>query len=658
MTSSLSEDLDSRGSGKPNGPFWTRHLRREVQYLLDILVLIAAFALAYALRFDFSVPPEYRLRALLQLPFVVLLQFAVIHLLGTYRFVWRYVGMSEIETFVRGAFYSGVPLLVLRLGLPEAYEHWRIPLSVIVLDQVLAFGGLLGLRVLRRALYERFERIRQKSQEGPQRRKPIILVGAGRAGVMVVREIRGRGDLDLDLVGFVDDDPLKKGSIIQGVEVLGTVRDLPRLAEELNIDHAVITIAEADSQTIRGIVEICERARIPVRIIPGLYEILRGRISISRFRELRIDDLLGRAQVKLDESELRRFLAGKSVMVTGAGGSIGSELCRQVARFNPSELLLVERAEGALFEIDRELRELWPQSQIGALLADIGDERRMRALIERHRPNVILHSAAHKHVPMMERHPSEAIRNNVLATRCLGHIAGELGVEAFVLISTDKAVRPSSIMGASKRVAELVIQALDQSFPGTRFVAVRFGNVLGSAGSVVPIFREQIERGGPVTITHPEVTRYFMTIPEAAQLVLEAGSIGKGGEIMILDMGEPIRILDLAKDMIALSGLKPFEEMPITFTGLRPGEKLFEELELESDHIDRTRHPKIFVGRLSPPVNSEFEPLVELLVAAAQAEDEAELRRLLSECLPESELKTADATHLPADLSSGSELLH
>ncbi len=641
----------------PRSPFWVRHLRREVQYLLDLCVLMAAFALAYLLRFDFTIPEEYLERGLAQLPIVVLLQFVVILLSGIYSFVWRYIGMAEVQPFLRAALISGAPLVALRFGLPERFELWRVPLSVILLDTLLAFGGLLALRVVRRALYERFERARREGANRGSRTRRVLLAGAGRAGVMAVREIRNRGDSDLELVGFVDDDPAKLGSVIHGLRVLGSADDLPRLAVERRVNEVVITIAEANAARLRRIVEICERARLRVRIIPGLYEILQGKVSITRFRDVQIEDLLGRETVRLDEEELRRFLTGKSLLVTGAGGSIGSELCRQAARFTPLEILLVDRAEGALFDIDRQLRQLWPHLKLRPLVADAGDGERMRCILADHRPHVVLHAAAHKHVPMMEAHPSEAVKNNVLATRLLARLAGEAGCEAFVLISTDKAVEPASVMGATKRVAELVVQAVDQQFPATRFLAVRFGNVLGSAGSVVPIFREQIAQGGPVTVTHPEARRYFMTIAEAAQLVLEAGAIGRGGEIMILDMGEPVKIVDLARDMISLSGLRPFEDIPIVFTGLRPGEKLSEEIESSGESIDRTLHPKIFVGRLTALPPAEVDQAVDELAAAAAGGDDARARRLLDELLPEARLSRPEGGQ-QAVSGTGEELLH
>ncbi|MGB7926153.1 MAG: nucleoside-diphosphate sugar epimerase/dehydratase [Pyrinomonadaceae bacterium] len=618
---------------------WQSRLpNKQIQFAMDVLVLVLAFAFAYLLRFDFSIPDPWLLHGLTQLPYVVLIQFVVLILTGVYSFIWRYIGMAEVKAFILAALMSALPVIILRMSLPERFQGWMVPRSVIVIDTILAFGGVLGLRVLRRALYERYEKRRKGLRSQLKARRPVLLIGAGRAGVLAAKEILGRGDIDLEAKGFVDDERRKQGMVIQGIKVLGTTADLPRLVNELEIDHVVITIAQASRQDLRRIVETCEKIPVRVRIIPGLYEILQGRVEVSRIRDVQIEDLLGREPVRLDEEGMSRFLAGKTVMVTGAGGSIGSELARQAARFEPSCLLLVERAEFVLFTIDRELRELYPELSIMSLTVDVGDEARMRSIFNLYRPQVVLHAAAHKHVPMMEFNPTEAIKNNVLATRLLGELAGESGVEAFVLISTDKAVNPSSVMGASKRVAELVVQDLDRRYP-TRYVAVRFGNVIGSAGSVIPIFREQIRKGGPVTVTHPEMVRYFMTIPEAAQLVLQAGAMGAGGEIFILDMGEPVRILDLAKDTITLSGLKPYEDIDIAFTGMRPGEKLFEELDTAGEQMSRTRHPKIFIGKIAAYTEEQVHEALKRLASLAQDGRELELRGYLNELLPEAGLK-------------------
>ncbi len=457
----------------------------------------------------------------------------------------------------------------------------------------------------------------QRSSSGE--RAPTLFFGAGEAGVLAAREIEGRTDTNLDVRGFLDDDPKKQGMVIHGIPVIGTRADLPRLVKELGITQVIITIARISRKEVLRLIELCQLIPVTCRIVPGFSEVLEGKVKVTRIRDVKVEDLLDRQPVELDEKLVSEFLEGKTVLVTGAGGSIGSELARQVAGFRPARVLLVERAEFALFEIEQDLKRQLKTTnhvEVEPLVADVGDVARMAQILARHRPNVIFHAAAHKHVPMMEANPAEAIKNNVLATRRLGELAHEHGVETFVLISTDKAVRPSSIMGASKRVAELVIQDLARR-NGTRFMAVRFGNVMDSAGSVVPTFREQIASGGPVTVTHPDMKRYFMTIPEAAQLVLQAGALGRGGEILVLEMGEQVKILDVATALIRLTGLKPFEEMPIVFTGLRPGEKLAEELELSGEHFETTRHPRILIGKLA---RVEPEKLIGVLV---QLEDRA-----------------------------------
>ncbi|MDQ2922319.1 MAG: polysaccharide biosynthesis protein [Acidobacteriota bacterium] len=618
--------------------WWKPLQTKRAQFALDLLVLVLVFALAYLLRFDFAVPRSEVPNALTQLPYVVLIQFAALFLSGAYAFIWRYIGMTEIKTFLKAAWWSVLPLLILRLGLPEQFQTWRIPLSVIVMDTVFAFGGLLALRVVRRALYERYEMRSKTNSVVNGHKKSVLLIGAGRAGMLAAKEIIAHRETDLEIKGFIDDDPNKLGLLVHGIKVLGPTRDLPMLVPKLKIDHVVITMAGIPGPYIRKIAEFCERIPVKVRIIPGLYDILRGKVEVSRIRDVQIEDLLGRMPVQLDVEDMRRFLANKIVMVTGAGGSIGSELAQQVAQFHPSSLLLVERSEFALFEIERELSEAWPDLAIVPLVADIGDEDRMRAIFKKYHPQVILHAAAHKHVPIMEDNIAEAVKNNVLATHLLGVLAGEFGAEAFVLISTDKAVRPTSVMGASKRLAELVVQDLDKRFL-TRYVAVRFGNVIGSTGSVITVFQKQIRKGRPLTVTHPDMVRYFMTIGEAAQLVLQASAMGQGGEIFILDMGEPVCILDLAKHMLNLSGLKPFVDVDIVFTGIRPGEKLIEELQITEESMNKTRHPKIFIGKIAAYPEEKVSQALARLAVLSQNGHERELRSYLSELLPEAQFK-------------------
>jgi FlaA1/EpsC-like NDP-sugar epimerase len=641
-----------------SGPWWRFLLRRPMQVALDVAVLLAAFSLAWLFRFEFAVPRIWLSRAVEQGPYVVGLQLLALLAAGVYAYIWRYVGLAEVQGFARAALYSLVPLIVLRLLLPNSLDHYRTPLGVILMDTVLAFGGVLALRVGRRVFYESVEK-NLLPPDQRRRKKNVLLIGAGKAGVMAARELVGRAGSDIVVKGFVDDDNSKHGSVLHGVKVLGGTEQLARFVRDHDVDHVIITIAKATRDDFRRILGVCESVPVKARVIPGMHELLAGNVSVNRIRNVEIEDLLGRDPVTLDRELVGAFLTDKVVVVTGAGGSIGSELARQVARFGPRKLLLLERAEGALFDIDRELVAKHPELSIVPVIADVGDAARIDVVFAEHRPAVVFHAAAHKHVPMMEKNPGEAVKNNVVGTRTVAEAAGRHGAAAFVMISTDKAVRPTSIMGATKRMAELVVQQLDQRFADTRFVAVRFGNVLGSAGSVIPIFREQIEKGGPVTVTHPEMVRYFMTIPEAAQLVLQAGALGEGGEIFVLDMGAPVKILDLAKDMIRLSGLRPFEDIDVVFSGVRPGEKLYEELGTDGEAVTKTRHPKIFIGRINPVDAAMLERSIDDLVAAANHNDATAVRARLAAMIPESHLlqpappvpPTASSSLLPATLA-------
>jgi FlaA1/EpsC-like NDP-sugar epimerase len=614
---------------------WRIRPTKQHQRMLDMSILFSAFIFSYLLRFDFLIPGEELPHLVQQLPYVLLIQLAALRFAGVNSFIWRYVGIAEMKAFVRAGMISAVPVILLRLLLPVSWQALRVPLSVVVMDTILAFGGVLAIRILRRMMYETYAK-RRGSLGANGEKKSVLLIGAGRAGLMTAREILQRGEMGLEIRGFVDDDPNKQGAVISGIPVLGAVRDLPQLTR--GVDHVIISIAKASRREFRSILDVCEGIPIKARIIPSLNEILQGRLKLSRIRDIEVEDLLGREIVHLNKESLSQFISGKTLMVTGAGGSIGSELVRQIAGFLPSRLLLVERAEFALFNIQREVLRDWPSLNIVPVIADIGDERRMRSIFKRYSPEIVIHAAAHKHVPMMESNVAEAVKNNVLATRSLGELAGNYGVEVFVLISSDKAVRPSSVMGATKRLAELTIQNLNRHFE-TRYVAVRFGNVIGSAGSVIPIFREQIAKGGPVTVTHPDMTRYFMTIPEASQLVLQTGALGKGGEIFVLDMGAPVRIFDLAQDTISLSGLRPFEDIEIVFTGMRPGEKLFEELEMTEEHMSRTQHPKIFIGRIAEYTDEQVQFALSRLAQLALAGADSELRAFINDLLPEAHLE-------------------
>jgi FlaA1/EpsC-like NDP-sugar epimerase len=620
-----------------------RLLTRKLQFALDLLVFAITFVFSYLLRFDFAMPQAWLHPMLFQLPYVVIIQFVTLNLAGGHTFIWRYFGIAHVRSFIYAIGGCGVGLILLRFCLPEWVALWRVPLSIIIIDATFAFGGVVGLRIARRVFCEEVEkRQRSKSSDSKEHfKRPVLLIGAGMAGVMAAREIVQRGNLDLDIKGFVDDDPGKQiKTVVYKLKVLGTIDHLPELVRKFGIDHVIITIAQSSRQQMRRILDICERIQVRVRIIPGLYEILQGHVEVSRIRDVRIEDLLGREPVQLDEESLNLFLAGKTVMVTGAGGSIGSELARQVVKFQPARILLVERAENALFNVERELREANDGQRIEPLVADICDDVRMRDIFKKYRPHVVLHAAAHKHVPLMEVNPAEAVKNNVLGTRLLGEMAGEFNAEVFVLISTDKAVCPTSIMGATKRLAELFIQDLNRRAT-TRYVAVRFGNVIGSAGSVIPIFREQIRKGGPVTITDKRMKRYFMTIPEAAQLVLQAGAVGNlgnGGEVFILHMGEPVSILELAESLITLSGFKPYEDIKIIETGIRPGEKLYEELLTTEESVAETQHPKIFINKLASRTAEDIRLAFERLELLSRNGHEQELRLYINQLLPEATL--------------------
>ena len=591
---------------------------------LDVVVLVAAFWGAYLLRFDFAIPEDSMRSMMIMTPFVVLVQTLVLRRFGIHRAVGRYISLDDLNLFLWSAIIWLIPMLGVRYLLPAG--DWRIPTSVALMDTVLAVVGILGVRIAQRLQAEVWH-----AAEEVGKTKPVLLVGAGGAGAKVARELsRGRGELRV--VGYVDDDLKKHDSVVSGKTVLGSTEDIPRLVDEYDVDHVIITIADRVPGVLRRIVGICGSVPVRARTIPSFLDIVQGARAITAFQDVDIEDLLGRDPVDLDtDAEVDKLIEGRTVVVTGAGGSIGSELARQAISFSPAQLLLVERFEGALFEIDRELQQTHPHVSLVPLVADITDEQRMRGIFEQYVPDVVVHAAAHKHVAMMEDNPGEAIKNNALGTRLVAQLAGESKANCFIQVSTDKAVRPTSIMGASKRLAEMIVQNCNEIYPDTRFVSVRCGNVLGSSGSVIPIFKAQVRAGGPVTVTHEDATRYFMTIPEASRLVLTAGAMGEGGEVMILDMGKPVRILDLARNLIQLSGFVPDHDIPIEITGLKPGEKLSEELYSETENMGLTRHPKVFVGTVSE--YSGIDAVLDDLVAAASSGDDDRIRRLMAAAL-------------------------
>jgi len=616
----------------------SRLKNRSTQFLIDIGVLMLAFLLASLVRFDWSVPPAMFRKLLVVLPYVVLLQYAFLSGFGITRFSWRFIGLRDAVRILVSVASASAVLVTFRLLSPALVDRFPVarygivPLGVLLGDFLLAFLGLTGVRAFRRLVGERMAS-KEHGRVGDLR-APTLLVGAGQGGVIVAQELSRRPDLGMLPVAFVDDDPVKQGAVIHGIKVMGTTADLERLAQRFGAKQALITISNASGPSIRRITELCSEAGLATKIVPGTYQIVGGRVNLSRIRDVAIEDLLRREQVKLDSQAVADVVRGRSVMITGAGGSIGSELCRQIAEYGPSSLVLVERSENALFEIHSELRNRFDDMEVLPRVADVTDVPRIEEVFREHRPMIVFHAAAHKHVPMMEWNAAEAVKNNILGTRIVADLADKHAVQRFVMISTDKAVNPTSVMGATKRAAELYVQALSGT-SATHFATVRFGNVLGSAGSVIPIFRRQIQDGGPVTVTHPDMTRYFMTIPEAVQLVMQAAALSRGGETFILDMGAPVRILDLAHDLIRLSGLEPERDIEIRFTGVRPGEKLFEELSTRSEGLQRTTHPKIFTGSYASPHLPALRAQFETIGGLCNMASVDMIRRALSKIVPE-----------------------
>jgi FlaA1/EpsC-like NDP-sugar epimerase len=610
-------------------------LLRGAQVVIDLSVLSAALWLGFLIRFDWEMPAVMWQSLLVLWPYVVGIEYGLLVAFGVPRSVWRYVGLREVNRILLAGAGSTLLLAGVRVAMGlwfrELTRHAVLPYGVIAINFTLAFLGIAGVRVLRRLLSEKSWAGR-RLERGPAARR-TLLVGAGQSGLLIAKEIQNRPELGITAVGFLDDDPAKQGTLVHGVPVLGAIAAAREIAPAMAAEQALITLGSAGGPTIRRIAELCSRAALDVKIIPGVHQLVGGELNLSRIRDVAIEDLLRRDPIDLDSEVIARSIQGRTVLVTGAGGSVGSELCRQVSQFKPARLLLVERAENALFEIHREILQAFPGQQSLPCLADICDRHRMAQLLAQYRPDVLFHAAAHKHVPLMEDQPAEAVKNNVQGTRLLADLAEEMGVATFVMISTDKAVRPTSVMGASKRAAEIYVQSRAR-VSHTRFVTVRFGNVLGSAGSVVPIFKKQIAAGGPVTVTHPEMERYFMTIPEATQLVLQAGTMGAGGEIFILDMGEPVKIVDLARNLIQLSGLSE-EEIRIEFKGIRPGEKLHEELSTEEEGAKCTRHPKILVGCTSAEDVGDLQRRLDSLLDAAREGASERIRSELRRIVPD-----------------------
>ncbi|MDW7671401.1 MAG: nucleoside-diphosphate sugar epimerase/dehydratase [Bacillota bacterium] len=577
--------------------------RQAILVILDMLLIILSYILAFAIRFDFQFTTEpggtdawfVFLNAMI---LIICVKLAAFFVMGLYRSLWRYASMQEMLQIILAVILANTATITLM-----TLTGRTLPRSVMVLVIVLDMALIGGMRFTYRLLRSTMQGNRLNFKRLFKRHlfvRNLMIVGAGEAAAAIIRELQGLHYRQGRPVALVDDDPAKQGQRLMGVPVLGPLRSMNSLAEERGIDEIIVAIPSASRREMRHIVEQATATGKKVRIIPGIYELLDGQVSVKDIRDVAIEDLLGREPVCVDLAAMAAYLENKVVLVTGGGGSIGSELCRQIASFNPKQLVMMDIYENHLYDLHQELKRTHPTIDLVPVISSVRDRPQLNRLFSHHKPQVVFHAAAHKHVPLMELTPEEAVKNNVLGTRNMAEYAHRFGAERFVMISTDKAVNPTSIMGASKRLAEMLVQSLDE-ISQTRFVSVRFGNVLGSSGSVVPLFQRQIAAGGPVNVTHEEMTRFFMTIPEASQLVIQAGALARGGEVFVLDMGEPVKIMDLAKNLIRLSGFAPGIEIPIQITGLRPGEKLFEELLLDSSGLEGTAHQKIFVEH--PPAS-------------------------------------------------------
>jgi FlaA1/EpsC-like NDP-sugar epimerase len=596
--------------------------------------------LAYQFRFDFRVPSEFKSHFPLVCLWVVAIKLAMLHGFGQFQALKGYFGIPSLLRIIY-ALASGSLMVGLTsglLGLPSSPPH-----GVILVDLVLAVVVIASIRLALRMLRERASGKRNVLAKQPRR---VAIIGAGDAGVDLAQELRLRRGLGLEPVAFFDDDPKKWNAIVHNIPVVGPPELLRNgIVKKLGLEEVIISMPSAPADRVRDVVSILQTSRLDFKTVPSLAQIATGEVRLSQIRSVEVEDVLGRPPVRLETKDIQAMLAGRTVMVTGAGGSIGSELCRQIASFKPARLLLIERSESHLFVIEQELIRGGHGNIVTPVVADIFDKDRMRRIFGQFRPEVIFHAAAHKHVPMMENQPEEAIKNNVLGSVLMAELSREFEAGCFVLISTDKAINPTSVMGATKRLAEIFLQSFHAGQPGkTRFMAVRFGNVLGSSGSVIPTFKNQIAAGGPVTVTHPEMKRYFMTIPEAVGLVLQSGAQGTGGEIFVLDMGKPVKIVDLARQLIQLSGLRPDKDIRIEYVGLRPGEKLFEELSYKDEFFTPTHHPKIMRLKNQPLPLEDVRAYLRELAASLSLPDARLLKMILKKGVPEYTPFMADAS--------------
>jgi FlaA1/EpsC-like NDP-sugar epimerase len=610
---------------------------------VDVLIWFVAWLLAFLIRFDFDIPMLRWSQWKQLLPFMLVVKLFIFYFFDLYRGMWRYTSIADLFNIIKAASISSL-FIVFFIVLWTRFIAY--PRSVFIIDwclTVLLISGFrLGIRLYFEVVSEQktwdivshtlFGTLRQERYD----RKNLLIIGAGDCGEKIYREIRDNARLRYNVVGFLDDDKDKRGMKIHAIPVVGQIEDIKDIMKKLRADEALIAIPSASSKQMRKIVNLCKESGIEFQTIPGMGELINGKVSVNAIREVAYRDLLGRDAIKLDEVRIGAYIKGRNVLVTGAGGSIGSELCRQICRFRPKRIVLYERAETPLYELQLELRQKFGDVEIIVQLADVRDRSQLEKAFEVSQPHAVFHAAAYKHVPMLEVQPWKAVKNNIQGARNLVDMSNAFGVERFVFVSTDKAVRPVNVMGATKRVTEMLAQGQnDCDVTNTRYMIVRFGNVVGSVGSVVPLFKRQIEKGGPITVTHPEMTRYFMTIQEACQLILQAGSMGEGGEIFLLEMGTPIKIVDMARDLIRLSGFEPDVDINIEYIGLRPGEKLYEELITEGEGVIPTSHEKIMVLKGKECNLEVLNGKIDDLVHLAREQDAEKIKKRLQEIVPE-----------------------
>lgn len=598
-----------------------RNIAAIILMLTDFIIVLLVPFLALFIRFEGTVESKYYMLLIKHIPAIIAIRLGTFYVCGLYKRLWRYASINELIV-IGGAVTMSSAIITFYLYIVNS----GIPKSIHVLSWVFVVA-LVGASRLAIRVYHYL--LRKTDFENTNIAK-VLIVGAGDAGATIAREMNNRYYDSKKLVGFIDDSPYKMDKLLFGERVLGTCGAIHSIVQQYQVDEIIIAMPSVEGAIVRNIIKDCKQTKCKLKTLPGLYELIDGKVSVSQLRDIDLEDLLRRDPVNLDLEQIAGYLKGKRVLVTGAGGSIGSELCRQIAKMDPVSIALVGKGENSIYEIHRELSSKYTNMKFDPIIADVRDKGRINTIFSEVRPQVVFHAAAHKHVPLMEAQPIEAVKNNIFGTKTVAEAADRANTEAFVMISTDKAVNPTSVMGATKRVAELIIQNMSR-ISDTKFVAVRFGNVLGSRGSVVPLFKKQIAQGGPITITHPDMRRYFMTIPEASQLVLQAGALAKGGEVFVLDMGEPVKIVDMARDLVELSGLVPDRDIKIEFTGLRPGEKLFEELLTAEEGTASTKHEKIFVANLKLVDEEKLQRGLHALQAVKEAD---EIIKVIENLLP------------------------